>query len=193
MNEIITFEFDEDLFNELKQLRMELADWKPAFIVASNATLIDLATFKPITKNWFCSIDGLKLKRFELYWDAIISLIRKYLIENGVDVDKLEDQEMEKHPDIEDKIWKNSYKNRYQYWQKNYPWYVVIKLEWIFYTVRWDNAEILQDLLWYKIVDNDFWKFTWWPYREKITDALDDAGYNYIVVEKWECVIERSF
>jgi len=215
MAESISFEFDEELFEELKLLRMELADWNPAYVVATNETLMLLATVKPLTKQWFLSIDGLKQKRYESYWEEILSLIRTHLKGKWVDVKKLENLEREKFQKIEEekekmrkiveksrrnlrereiaKLTKKTYKNKYQYWVDNYPWYVVIKLEWYFRTARWEYAELLHDLLWYKVVDNDFWKFTWSPVLENITNALEDWRYDYIVVENEECIIEKTF
>jgi len=215
MSESTFFEFDDELFQELKLLRIELADWNPAYTVASNETLMLLATVKPLTKQWFLSIDGLKQKRYDSYWEEILSLIRTHLKGKWVDVKKLENLEREEFQKIEEekeklrkivgksgrdvrerkiaKLTKKTYKNKYQYRVDEYPWYVIIKLEWCFWTARWEYAELLHDILWYKIVDNVFWKYTWSKKLENITNALEDWRYDYIVVENEECIMEKTF
>lgn len=214
MSEIFDIDYDDELFEKLKELRKELADWKPAYIVATDETLMLLSTIKPLTKEWFCNIDGLKEKRFNSYWKEILSLIRDHLQNTWANVEKLEEFEKESFQKLKQKelerekakhtikqnikitnkiLPKNTIKNTYKFRSDNYPWYVIVKLEWFFWTVRWEDAEILHDILWFKVVDNKFWKFTWCPILENIIIALENWRYDYIVVQNQECIVEKTF
>ena len=86
-----------------------------------------------------------------------------------------------------------AYKRKYKYWSDTYPWYIVVKQEWCFWAVRWEDAEVLHKLLWFKVVDNSYWKYAWWTNLENIIWALETGRYDYVVIQNGECVIEKTF
>ncbi len=76
---------DADLFDVLKQLRMELAKEAgvPAYVVFSNATLTDMARKKPATLSQFKKVSGVGELKAAWYGEAFLNRIRAYLEENG--------------------------------------------------------------------------------------------------------------
>ena len=74
---------DEDagLVGQLKALRFEIADEKnvPAYVVFTDKALIEMATFKPQTKEAFLQINGVGPKKVETYFEAFSEVIHRYL------------------------------------------------------------------------------------------------------------------
>ena len=71
---------DMDLLKKLRHWRYEKAKEikKPAYIIMSNSSLVDLATRQPTTREELFSITGIGEKKVELYGDEIIKIILEY-------------------------------------------------------------------------------------------------------------------
>jgi ATP-dependent DNA helicase RecQ len=71
---------DEILFDRLKLLRRKIAveENVPAYIVFSDATLLQMANEKPMTKNELLSIQGIGMQKSESYGDEFITLIKQF-------------------------------------------------------------------------------------------------------------------
>ncbi len=71
-------EEEEQNFEELKLNRQAVAKAEnvPAFVVFSNATLIEMAKIKPQTKEAFGQISGVGAHKLEKYWPAFKQVLR---------------------------------------------------------------------------------------------------------------------
>lgn len=71
------FDYDIDLFNNLKKLRLEISKKRniPPFIVFSDASLIDMARLKPKNERDFLKIKGVGEKKLSQYGDLFIGKI----------------------------------------------------------------------------------------------------------------------
>jgi len=69
-----------ELVAMLRDLRRQLADQKnvPAYVVAPNETLEDMARLQPRTKNAMLSVHGMGPKRFSQYGRAFLEAIREW-------------------------------------------------------------------------------------------------------------------
>ncbi|MCB9673731.1 MAG: ATP-dependent DNA helicase RecQ [Alphaproteobacteria bacterium] len=69
-----------DLMAMLREVRRQLADQKnvPAYVVASNKTLEDMARLRPTTKRAMLSVHGMGPVRYERYGTPFIDAIRVY-------------------------------------------------------------------------------------------------------------------
>ncbi len=76
--------YDTDLFQKLKEVRRDLANAEnvPAYIVLSDATLIELATYLPHNKDEFRQISGfgdIKIEKYgKHFWDVIAAYCREH-------------------------------------------------------------------------------------------------------------------
>ncbi|MGB0933782.1 MAG: DNA helicase RecQ [Lishizhenia sp.] len=77
---ITTLSSDENLFNQLKLLRRKIAveDNVPAYIVFSDATLLELSKEKPTTQNALLAISGVGLKKAETYGEEFLAAIIEF-------------------------------------------------------------------------------------------------------------------
>lgn len=77
---------DSNLFDELKVLRRELADEKnvPAFVVFSDATLIDMCKKLPTTANELLEVSGVGKVKLELYGGMFLQAIKSYCQSNSI-------------------------------------------------------------------------------------------------------------
>lgn len=75
--EKIKYALSEDLFDKLKKLRMEIARESnvPAFVVFSDAALIDMCQKHPRTKNNLLSVSGVGQVKLERYGDRFLQLL----------------------------------------------------------------------------------------------------------------------
>lgn len=75
-----TLSEDENLFNQLKLLRRKIAveDNVPAYIVFSDATLLELSKEKPTTQNALLAISGVGLKKAETYGEEFLNAISEF-------------------------------------------------------------------------------------------------------------------
>lgn len=71
------FHYDEELFEELRNKRAELANEKgvPAYIIFGDKTLKHLANIKPFDKQTMLEVNGVGEKKFEQYGEAFLSVI----------------------------------------------------------------------------------------------------------------------
>lgn len=72
---------DHGLFEELRQLRKELASMEnvPPFIIFSDASLKDMAVKLPRTKEEFLEVKGVGMQKFERFGDAFLQVISQYV------------------------------------------------------------------------------------------------------------------
>lgn len=75
-----TESIDRSLFAELKALRRELADENnvPAYIVFSDATLIDMCKKLPTTSEKLLEVSGVGKVKLELYGDRFLQILKPY-------------------------------------------------------------------------------------------------------------------
>ncbi|MES1205162.1 MAG: ATP-dependent DNA helicase RecQ [Pseudomonadota bacterium] len=69
---------DDDLFERLRQLRRQLADTRgiPAYMVFSDATLMEMATRRPRTADALLGVSGVGPKKLAQYGEAFLDLVR---------------------------------------------------------------------------------------------------------------------
>lgn len=87
----------DELFEILRKTRKELADKQnlPPYIVFHDATLKEMCRYIPVDRNSMLDISGVGETKFDMYGEAFIEEIRKYLSsKNGVN-NKNEDSEEE--------------------------------------------------------------------------------------------------
>jgi ATP-dependent DNA helicase RecQ len=72
---------DHGLFEELRQLRKELASMEnvPPFIIFSDASLKDMAVKLPRTEEEFLEVKGVGMQKFERFGDAFLQVISQYV------------------------------------------------------------------------------------------------------------------
>ncbi len=68
---------DEDLFDELRALRKQLADEQnvPAYVVFSDASLAEMAARKPATSTQLLEVNGVGKTKLDRYGDAFLAVI----------------------------------------------------------------------------------------------------------------------
>ena len=73
-------QWDERLFQALREWRREEAhsEEKPAFVIASDRTLQDIATVKPTTPTELISCYGIGAQKAERYGQALLAVVRKH-------------------------------------------------------------------------------------------------------------------
>ena len=71
---------DEELFDELRALRKQLADEQnvPAYVVFSDATLAEMAARKPATSAELLEVNGVGQTKLERYGDAFLAVIAEH-------------------------------------------------------------------------------------------------------------------
>ena len=71
------FDYDEELFEALRQKRAEIASKKgvPAYIIFGDKTLKHLANEKPFDKNSMLEVNGVGEKKFEQFGEEFLSVI----------------------------------------------------------------------------------------------------------------------
>mgnify|MGYP001115682272 CR=1 FL=1 len=76
--------YDNKLFNHLKKVRLDLSKKRnvPPFIIFSDASLKDMATYRPTTEEKFLQIKGVGDKKLIQYGDIFIAEINEYLLTN---------------------------------------------------------------------------------------------------------------
>lgn len=77
-------EEDKELFESLKELRSKLAKdaGVPAYVVFSNATLVDMANKKPKTMSQFRRVSGVGEIKAAWYGTAFLKQIQRFMDEN---------------------------------------------------------------------------------------------------------------
>ncbi len=81
-------DYDGDLFDKLRKKRKELADRgnMPPYIVFSDKTLIEMATYFPRSRESLLTIHGVGPVKYEKYGTAFLRIIDGYCSERGVDI-----------------------------------------------------------------------------------------------------------
>ncbi len=69
---------DRGLWEKLRGLRTSLSEGKPAYLVFSDATLIDMVDRKPMSHEQMSDVSGVGKHKLEKYGDAFIELIREH-------------------------------------------------------------------------------------------------------------------
>ena len=97
--------YEKDLFEKLKDLRNQLAREQnvPSYIIFSDSTLLDLATYLPLRKEDLTKISGFGAYKIEQYGEQFLTLIQDYCREA-----KLESRILLKQPKRERKTNKES-------------------------------------------------------------------------------------
>lgn len=77
--------YDEALFEELRQLRRELAEaeGKPPYIVFGDATLVQMAREKPLSDEDLLSINGVGRHKLDKYGQEFLDAIAAYCMASG--------------------------------------------------------------------------------------------------------------
>lgn len=72
---------DENLLNDLKQLRRKIAkaEGVPPYIVFSDKSLADMAARRPVTREEFAETEGVGEKKTAKYWRAFTTEIKQHL------------------------------------------------------------------------------------------------------------------
>ncbi|MGD9569002.1 MAG: DNA helicase RecQ [Sedimentibacter sp.] len=91
VDNIVSVQYNKDLFNVLKILRKELADSLkvPPFIVFSDAALKDMCVKYPLNKKEFLKVSGVGEVKAEKYGSKFIDAINDYVQKNNINVDDL--------------------------------------------------------------------------------------------------------
>lgn len=81
------YPYEKDLFEKLKKLRNEVAREEnvPAYIIFSDSTLLDLATFLPLSQNDLLKISGFGAFKTEKYGKSFLELIQDYCYEHKLE------------------------------------------------------------------------------------------------------------
>ena len=81
---------DEGLFEELRELRRQLADKKrvPAYVVFGDRVLRDMARRRPATPQAFLQVHGVGEKKAEQYGDLFLTVIRRYCQAGSLKTDR---------------------------------------------------------------------------------------------------------
>ncbi|MCG8308977.1 MAG: DNA helicase RecQ [Cytophagales bacterium] len=79
-------EFEEQLFNELRMLRKEIADSKgvPPYVVFSDATLREMASNHPMDLGEMASVSGVGEFKLAEYGEAFLNQIRHYIAASDI-------------------------------------------------------------------------------------------------------------
>lgn len=90
--------YDEELFEELREYRYRLAQQKGVapFIIFHDSTLKEMATYFPQDKEQFLNIKGVGIKKYENYGEYFINIIKDYVDINKIDTSNIKKIEIEK-------------------------------------------------------------------------------------------------
>lgn len=82
----VSLPYIQDLFDELRQVRTKLARGEnvPPYVVFSDATLVEMATYLPQAVSELRQISGVGDLKFEKYGADFLRLIRDYSLKNGL-------------------------------------------------------------------------------------------------------------
>ncbi|NCI48258.1 DNA helicase RecQ [Sediminibacterium soli] len=76
--------YEKPLFDQLKQLRNRIAHEEnvPAYLIFSDSSLLDLATYLPVSKDDLPKISGFGSYKIERYGNAFLEIVQDYCHEN---------------------------------------------------------------------------------------------------------------
>ena len=91
------YPYEKDLLENLKQLRTKLAREEniPPYVIFSDSTLMDLATYLPITQTDLPKISGFGTFKIEKYGQPFLQVVHDYCLKNSIST-KMELKQMEK-------------------------------------------------------------------------------------------------
>jgi ATP-dependent DNA helicase RecQ len=100
--------YDQLLFEKLSQLRLRLAKETsvPAFVVFSDRSLIEMATFYPTTREAFLAINGVGPLKWERYGHSFVDLIVEHCHTEKISLEAAKAQDL-KTPDAKLQISKS--------------------------------------------------------------------------------------
>ncbi len=77
--------FDEELFEKLRELRYSLSSEKKIapFMVFNDSSLREMASFFPVDKESFLNIKGVALKKYESYGEDFLKIITEHIEASG--------------------------------------------------------------------------------------------------------------
>ena len=86
-NSLLSLKYDENLFEELKRLRLEISKQNniPPFIVFADISLKQMATFYPTDEESMLRINGVGVNTFEKYGHLFIDTIKKFVEDNNIE------------------------------------------------------------------------------------------------------------
>lgn len=79
--------YEKELFENLKKLRNKMAHEEnvPAYLILSDSSLMDLATFLPIVATDLSKISGFGVYKIERYGQPFLEMVQDYCNEHGLD------------------------------------------------------------------------------------------------------------
>ncbi len=79
--------YEKDLFENLKKLRNRIAHEEnvPAYLIFSDSTLLDLATYLPVSKEELPKISGFGAFKIEKYGNAFLEMVQDYCNDNNLE------------------------------------------------------------------------------------------------------------
>lgn len=79
--------YEKELFEDLKKLRNKMAHEEnvPAYLIFSDSSLIDLATYLPLVENDLSKISGFGVYKIEKYGQPFLEMVQDYCNEHGLD------------------------------------------------------------------------------------------------------------
>ncbi len=78
--------YEKDLFEQLKKLRNQVAHEEnvPAYLIFSDSTLLDLATYLPLSADELSGISGFGAFKIERYGRQFLEVVQEYCLERGL-------------------------------------------------------------------------------------------------------------
>jgi len=79
--------YEKELFENLKKLRNKMAHEEnvPAYLILSDSSLMDLATYLPLAANDLSKISGFGVYKIERYGQPFLEMVQDYCNEHGLD------------------------------------------------------------------------------------------------------------
>lgn len=79
--------YEKELFEQLKKVRNKMAHEEnvPAYLILSDSSLLDLATYLPLAISDLSKISGFGVYKIERYGQPFLEIIQDYCNENGID------------------------------------------------------------------------------------------------------------
>ncbi len=82
---IMTWDYDQNLFNKLSNLRKDLANGNPVYTIFQNKSLQEMASCFPKNKDTLLEIWGVGEEKLEKFGDLFLEVIKKHAQENNLD------------------------------------------------------------------------------------------------------------
>lgn len=79
--------YEKELFENLKKLRNKMAHEEnvPAYLILSDSSLMDLATYLPLVAADLGKISGFGVYKIERYGQPFLEMVQDYCNENSID------------------------------------------------------------------------------------------------------------